>query len=139
MYHEIYRRACSKSPPLLRQVLLKDVCEVVAVKSYGSVSPGWIVLLFFKFLAFVVPLGGSIMLLMIGSEYSEIGRAYLGSDAASLIIWFFSVIFCCRVKPTPEIVFGTRCHFSVFAIRIMEKPDRIRFLEEITMLVSKNQ
>ncbi|KAG2785159.1 hypothetical protein PC129_g10896 [Phytophthora cactorum] len=40
-YYEAYRKLCCfKSPPLLRQVFLKDVCEI-AVDNYGHVAASW--------------------------------------------------------------------------------------------------
>ncbi|KAG3110182.1 hypothetical protein PI125_g10243, partial [Phytophthora idaei] len=40
-YYEAYRKLCCfKSPPLLRQIFFKDVCEI-AVDNYGHVAASW--------------------------------------------------------------------------------------------------
>ncbi|KAG3123718.1 hypothetical protein PI126_g23580 [Phytophthora idaei] len=64
----------------------------------------------------------------------------VGAMGGALGVWFIIMIYRLFRKPVPEVVFGTRCpHFQAFAIRLKEKADRMRLLEEVTTLLSKNQ
>ncbi|KAL3667730.1 hypothetical protein V7S43_007283 [Phytophthora oleae] len=156
IFREVYHRICRKSPPLLRQVLFKEVCEV-ALDYSGSLGVHWLVHVF-NFLVISGTFVMGIVFLIIGSSYQsssnssydsyydnsnqDDGSSWLAAGSFSLIIWFFSMILyiyrLCR-KPVPEIVFGTRCpQLVTFAIRLPDKAERIKLLEEVTALMYKS-
>ncbi|EGZ18504.1 hypothetical protein PHYSODRAFT_301143 [Phytophthora sojae] len=153
-YFETYRKnCCFKTASLLRQVFLKDVCEV-AVDNYGRVAESWLKKLA-NFLLLVGSPAAGATLLVIGRlqetrysrsyYYNDDGRcvdcdAYYGGGGALLAFWVLYAIYRLCRRPVPEVVFCTRCpQFAAFAIRLPTKADRIRLLEEVTTLLSKSQ
>ncbi|KAE9021087.1 hypothetical protein PR001_g8588 [Phytophthora rubi] len=138
-YYETYRKnCCFKTAPLLRQVFLKDVCEV-AVDNYGRVAESWLQQLI-NFLLMFGCLAAGVALLVIGMLSMDVDGGYYAGGGALLAFWALYLIYRLCRRPVPEVVFGTRCpQFSAFAIRLRKKADRIRLLEEVTTLMSKNQ
>ncbi|KAK1942927.1 hypothetical protein P3T76_005564 [Phytophthora citrophthora] len=133
IFREVYHRVCRKSPPLLRQILFKEVCEV-ALDYSGNLGVHWLVHVF----NFLVISGTFVM----GVIFLMIGSIWTGLGSFSLVIWFISIILyiirLCR-KPVPDIVFGTRCpQLLTFAIRLPDKVQRIKLLEEVTALMYKS-
>jgi hypothetical protein len=122
----------------LRQVFLKDVCEV-AVDNYGQVAESWARQLFHSLMLFGAPVAG-IALIVVGTTSEKVNKGFQAGGGFLISIWIIFVIYRLCRRPTPEVVFGTRCpQFSSFAIRLTDKASRIQLLEEVTTLLSKNQ
>ncbi|KAK1942926.1 hypothetical protein P3T76_005563 [Phytophthora citrophthora] len=146
IFREVYHRPCRQSPPLLRQVLFKELCEV-GVDYSGSLGVHWLVHVF-NFLVISGTFIVGIVLLMYGTASVDSGNDTMGNiwtavGSLSMIIWFCTMALYiyrfCR-KPVPDIVFGTRCpQLLTFAIRLPDKAQRIKLLEEVTALMYKSQ
>ncbi|RLN62218.1 hypothetical protein BBJ29_005802 [Phytophthora kernoviae] len=140
-YETYHKNCCFTRVPLLRQVFLKDICEI-SVDNYGRADENWLKQLRDFLVLYCFPIVGA-SLIIAGATDSHGDTDPVGfyaGGAILLIVWFiYLIIHLCR-KPIPDITFITRCpQFSSFAIRLADKDDRIYLLEAVTTLQSKNQ
>lgn len=149
IYSESMRARCTtESKPEMRQIFIKDVCDIMIEGAAGYTF-------FHKFMSFIFQFGClivGIICIILGSVTSDYGSdSYYEEDNAVssmyyeiggilLGLWFLDLIYRICHKTVPHIVIGTRCpHLPPFAIRLRDSNDRTRLLEELTTLMAKNE
>ncbi|KDO34222.1 hypothetical protein SPRG_19060 [Saprolegnia parasitica CBS 223.65] len=131
------RYCCITSPPSMRQVFIKDICDI-AIDNYRRVDESWFIQLL-RFIVKLFPIIG-IGLLIYDKMliYSTGGISVVG--AVLLIVGIAEIIYeLCR-KPSPQIIIGTRCpQLEAFAITLANSTDRMQLVDELSLLLAKNQ
>ncbi|TMW62464.1 hypothetical protein Poli38472_005082 [Pythium oligandrum] len=153
-YLETRRKwCCVKAPQLLRQVFIKDICEV-SVDNHRRHGDSYLGM-FFKFIFLVVsPIAGIALIVynqcFEDSSYDGYYVDYYYDRSKSplftiiggalLAVWLIAVIIVLCRRPGSQIIIGTRCpQLPAFVIALRSKKDCLNLLEELSDLLDKHQ
>lgn len=144
LYSESHRSRCSESKPMVRQIFIKDVCDIMVegAAGYGCFKT------FANFLFMLAaPIIGSVFIALgvkadnaydESGDYSTSSIVYYYIGGVLLFVWLACLLYRFWRKNVPHIIIGTRCpHLPPFAIRLRNPADRMQLLEEMTTLMNR--